>query len=71
MVTSTKCLAEFEGHNTMTLMRLEPGTPLSRAKGSNIVRKTFEPQHEISNNVVCGTSKGSDQPEHIIIIRPV
>ena len=23
-----------------------------------------EPQHEISNNVVCGTSKGSDQPAH-------
>ena len=25
---------------------------------------TFEPQHEISNNVVCATSKGSDQPAH-------
>ena len=24
----------------------------------------FEPQHEISNNVVCATSKGSDQPVH-------
>ena len=23
---------------------------------------TFEPQHEISNNVVCATSKASDQP---------
>ena len=23
-----------------------------------------EPVHEISNNVVCATSKGSDQPEH-------
>ena len=23
-----------------------------------------EPQHEISNNVVCATSKGSDQPAH-------
>ena len=22
------------------------------------------PQHEISNNVVCATSKGSDQPAH-------
>ena len=22
----------------------------------------FEPRHEISNNVVCATSKGSDQP---------
>ena len=23
-----------------------------------------EPEHEISNNVVCATSKGSDQPVH-------
>ena len=22
----------------------------------------YEPQHDISNNVVCATSKGSDQP---------
>ena len=26
--------------------------------------KTFEPVHEISNNVVCATSKASDQPAH-------
>ena len=25
---------------------------------------TFEPVHEISNNVVCATSKASDQPVH-------
>ena len=25
---------------------------------------TNEPVHEISNNVVCGTSKASDQPAH-------
>ena len=24
----------------------------------------YEPWHEISNNVVCATSKGSDQPVH-------
>ena len=24
----------------------------------------YEPQHEISNNVVCVTSKDSDQPAH-------
>ena len=24
-----------------------------------------EPQHEISNNVVCGTSRASDQPAHM------
>ena len=27
-------------------------------------RSAFEPRHEISNNVVCATSKGSDQPAH-------
>ena len=25
---------------------------------------TYEPVHEISNNVVCATSKASDQPAH-------
>ena len=24
----------------------------------------YEPRHEISNNVVCATRKGSDQPAH-------
>ena len=27
--------------------------------------RTYEPQHEISDNVVYVTSKGSDQPEHM------
>ena len=27
-------------------------------------RKAYEPVHEISNNVVCATSKASDQPAH-------
>ena len=26
---------------------------------------TYEPRHEISNNVVRATSKGSDQPAHM------
>ena len=26
---------------------------------------TFERRHEISNNMVCATSKASDQPAHI------
>ena len=25
----------------------------------------FEPGHDISNNMVCATSKGSDQPAHM------
>ena len=28
-------------------------------------RQNNEPRHEISNNVVCATSKGSDQPAHM------
>ena len=28
----------------------------------SIFSVSFEPRHEISNNVVCATSKGSDQP---------
>ena len=28
------------------------------------VKSIFEPRHEISNNVVCETSKNSDQPAH-------
>ena len=35
--------------NTPTLRRLP-------------VKTQYEPRHEISNNVVCATSKGSDQP---------
>ena len=30
----------------------------------NLVLITNEPGHEISNNVVCATSKDSDQPAH-------
>ena len=29
-----------------------------------VIFKKIEPQHEIPNNVVCETSKGSDQPAH-------
>ena len=29
-----------------------------------MIRWTYEPRHEISNNVVCATSKASDQPAH-------
>ena len=35
--------------------------------GDNVIVDNFiitEPVHEISNNVVCATSKGSDQPVH-------
>ena len=29
------------------------------------IKLSFEPQHEISNNVVCATSKALDQPAHM------
>ena len=29
-----------------------------------IERRLYEPVHEISNNVVCASSKASDQPAH-------
>ena len=32
--------------------------------GGLIMALFFEPVHEISNNAVCATSKGSDQPVH-------
>ena len=33
---------------------------------------TNEPRHEISNNVVCATSKASDQPAHTrSLIKPL
>ena len=28
-------------------------------------KNTYEPRHEISNNVKCATNKASDQPAHI------
>ena len=30
----------------------------------HLPKKRFEPPHEISNNVLCATSKASDQPVH-------
>ena len=32
---------------------------------SEITIRGDEPRHKISNNVVCGTSKASDQPAHM------
>ena len=46
---------------------LKRGVTLSCRLGSlhNDWRTIFEPRHEISNNVVCATSKASDQPAHM------
>ena len=34
-------------------------------KSQNLSIIIFEPMHEISKNVVCATSKSSDQPAHV------
>ena len=31
---------------------------------ASVVSLLLDPRHEISSNVVCATSKGSDQPAH-------
>ena len=41
-------------------MHFEGGIPSESFKTVN----TNEPRHEISNNLVCATSKASDQPAH-------
>ena len=33
-------------------------------KGKYVEIKQYEPVHEVFNNVVCATSKASDQPAH-------
>ena len=35
-----------------------------RTSCSYELKRSYEPVHEISNNVVCATSKASDQPAH-------
>ena len=37
----------------------------SRSLVNIAILQTYEPVHEISNNVVCATSKASDQPAHM------
>ena len=41
---------------------LPPSEGLSDTLDTATVPLIFEPRHEISNSVVCATSKGSDQP---------
>ena len=42
-----------------------PNDPACKSVGiSTHLLHTYEPRHEISNNVVCATSKASDEPAH-------
>ena len=42
---------------------MQPSLLVSQSVSEGSISK-FEPVHEISNNVVCATSKASDQPAH-------
>ena len=48
--------------NCLQRLSADDKLPLARKELSLIL---FEPRHEISNNVVCATSKTSDQPAHM------
>ena len=55
----------------LVALDMTPGNMSGTAKGelfwddgNSVGEFTYEPVHEISNNVVCATSKGSDQPAH-------
>ena len=54
--------SHLEGGPLMWMM------PLHVNKQKSDYDMIIEPRHEISNNVVCATSKGSDQPAHMRIL---
>ena len=54
-----QCLISAYGNTVWTQTRL-----LIEKQFDLFATETFEPVHEISNNVVCKTRKASDQPAH-------
>ena len=59
------CHKKSPQYTASLVSKCENGT-IHSSKGSMVpYRLLFEPVHEISNNVVCATSKGSDQPAHM------
>ena len=60
------CGFDAEAFYGLEGMRHSPGIPGFRHWMFLVIRNTimYEPRHEISNNVVCSTSKTSDQPAH-------
>ena len=55
----THCTYAWEG----TVLIIYAPTQTNRSS-VNEMREINEPRHEISNDVVCATSKASDQPAH-------
>ena len=57
------CSVSFE--NGMYLTPAHNSKVTSSSRNAQYCRyQTYESRHEISNNVVCATSKASDQPAH-------
>ena len=59
--------AHFQAQNICLLVHVSVPMPLIDPvllHDANLLLTKFEPVHEISNNVVCATSKASDQPAH-------
>ena len=50
-------------HNKLSRVASD-GLYIVKKKRISEIQNKFEPAHEISNNVVCATSKASDQPAH-------
>ena len=46
------------------LPKLDAGVPLTKIWIRAWLAVKIEPRHQISNNVVCASSNGSDQPAH-------
>ena len=50
-------------------MNFIPATSFQQVRSNEILGLSscieYEPVHDISNNVVCATSKASDQPAHM------
>ena len=47
-----------------TVNKCRPRSDAASDQGLHYFLQACEPRHEISNNVVCATSKASDQPVH-------
>ena len=68
---TVRCLVQHHPNSCRTLL-LQMGNPIPKYLQchdhflqSKHLKKTYEPRHEIFNNVVCTTSKASDQPVHM------
>ena len=52
-------------HSLATVIIVQSVQLSRNSNGTIEITHIHEPRHEISNNVVCATTKGSDQPAHM------